>query len=111
MVELSKNKIRYRRCPFAWVAASAPAEKDETCFSLLSSKTLKSFCVKSRMELPFLSVTTESTSTNFDSFLITTAGCGSAGEAACGGGGSGCPCARKEAGAAHIAPAANHAPN
>jgi hypothetical protein len=49
IVELSKNKIRYRRCPFDWVAASAPAEKEETCFSLLSSKTLKSFCVRSRM--------------------------------------------------------------
>ena len=48
IVELSKNKIRYRRCPFAWVAASAPVEKLETGCSLLSSKTLKSFCARSR---------------------------------------------------------------
>src|ERR1700688_1988654 len=51
--------------------------------SLLSSYTLKSLCFRSRTYSPFLFVTTVSTSTKRDSFLITTLLCGSA-EFCCG---------------------------
>src|SRR5213079_453452 len=61
---------------------------------------------------PAVVIKRESTSTNFDSLLMTTAGCCCSGEAAwgCCAGGAGCFCAREGPGTAHIAPA-NHAAN
>src|ERR1700688_4634389 len=52
--------------------------------SLLSSYTLKSLCFRSRTYAPFLSVTTVSTKTKRDSFLITTLLCGGSVEFCCG---------------------------
>src|SRR6202045_2929406 len=83
MVELSKKRIRERFCPLAWMAGSEPVEKLEMVCSLLSSKTLKSLCLRSRTYSPFLSVTTVSTKTKRDSFLITTLLCGGSVEFCC----------------------------
>src|SRR5271155_3563115 len=54
---------------------SVPVLKLRMVCSLLSSKTLKSFCVRSRTFLPFLSVTTVSTRTRRVSLRITPVDC------------------------------------
>src|SRR5579872_2476820 len=71
IVELSKNRTRYRFCELLGEAGSASNEKLVIFCSLLSSQTLKSFSVRSRLYAPFLSVTTASTSTTFVSVRIT----------------------------------------
>src|SRR3984957_13703265 len=65
------------------MAGSEPVEKLEMVCSLLSSKSLKSPCLRSRMYSPFLPVTTVSTKTKRDSFLITTLLCGGSVEFCC----------------------------
>src|SRR5215467_16241596 len=70
MEELSKNSTRQRFWLFSGPLALAPVEKLVIDCSLLSSYSLKSPWVRSWMYCPFLSVTTASTRTRRDSFLM-----------------------------------------